>query len=126
MAAAYLGHPKAPGSGGRPQPAAATPGDRDEDMDVSPIALLTPAQSIAVAAAGMGGTAHSTLPSPTLLMGFFPPSCLRAPAAPLETHTHHGNRHCPLLSTLWFLVMNDTSLSKKEDIFAIKVMVRNT
>lgn len=53
-------------------------------------------------------------------------TCHRAPTGPLETNSHCRNRHWPLLSTLWFPVMNDTSLSKEEDIFAIKCMIRNT
>lgn len=131
MAPARVGHPEAPGSGDRPWAEAATPGDGDGDVAMSPSALLTPAQPIAVdncycPTGGTGDTAHSALTSPMLLPGFSPSSCHHAPTAPLETNTRCGNRHCPLLSTLWFLVMDDTTLSKKEDILAIKCMVRNT
>lgn len=121
-----MGHPEGLGFCDRAWPVAATPEDRDRDVAVSPSVLLTPAQPIAVTTAGTGGTAHSPLPSPMLLPGFSPSSCHHAPTAPLETNTPCGNRHCPLLLTFRFPVMDNTSLSKKEDIFAIKCMVRNT
>lgn len=119
-----MGHPEALGFCDRAWPAAATPEDRDRDVAVSPSVLLTPAQPIAVTTAGTGGTAPCQAPRSCQV---FPPSSRHhAPTASLETNTPCGNRHCPLLPTLWIPVMDNTSLSKKEDIFAIKCMVRNT
>lgn len=81
--------------------AAATPGDRDEDMEVSPSALLTPVQPIAVTTAGNGGTAHSTLPSPMLLPGF-PPTCSHWPTGNMPSCLHWptGNKQSLSQQTL--------------------------
>lgn len=121
-APAHLGHRKHPAL----VAAAAIPGHRHEDKGTKTCPPVCCSPQHCVTTAGTGGTAPSTPPSPTLLLGFSPSSCHQTCPAPLETNTHCGNSHCPPLSNLWFPVMDSTSLSNEEDIFATKCTGRNT